>query len=211
MQYFINTSIASTVSLVHTSNSVGDYSPPGKCDRMNDMQKTQNCLLLKSDSILLSLLCASSLICIRQKHKISVKTEQAVLTTSDQSNFILDHLDGSIISRDPISRDHFQRSTFIFFRIHFSQHTSCSFQEFRDEDTTDLFLLERETELKKAQEEKRQIQLTVPGIINPHDLPEEMQDQLAPLPTPASTFYHHLIMPPRAHRGARACICKKPR
>ncbi|CAB3992025.1 exportin-1 isoform X1 [Paramuricea clavata] len=49
-------------------------------------------------------------------------------------------------------------------------------KEFRDEDTTDLFLLERETELKKAQEEKRQIQLTVPGIINPHDLPEEMQD-----------------------------------
>ena len=58
------------LSLVHTSNSVGDFSPPGKCDRMNDMQKTWNCSLLKSDSILL---CASSLICIRQKHKIADK------------------------------------------------------------------------------------------------------------------------------------------
>jgi hypothetical protein len=51
------------------SNSVGDFSPPGKCDRMNDMQKTC-CSLLKSDSIFL---CASSLICIRQKHKIADK------------------------------------------------------------------------------------------------------------------------------------------
>lgn len=50
------------------------------------------------------------------------------------------------------------------------------FQEFRGEDTSDLFLLEREAELKKAHEEKRQIQLTVPGLINPHDVPEEMQD-----------------------------------
>ena len=25
---------------VHTTNSVGDSSPPGKCDRLNDMQKT---------------------------------------------------------------------------------------------------------------------------------------------------------------------------
>ena len=28
------------LSQVHTSNSVGDFSPPGKCDRINDMQKT---------------------------------------------------------------------------------------------------------------------------------------------------------------------------
>ena len=28
------------LSLVHTSNSVGDFSP-GKCDRTNDMQKTR--------------------------------------------------------------------------------------------------------------------------------------------------------------------------
>jgi hypothetical protein len=29
-----------TLSLVHTTDSVDDFSPPGKCDRMNDMQKT---------------------------------------------------------------------------------------------------------------------------------------------------------------------------
>ena len=59
------------LGLVHTvHNSIGDFSPPGKCNRVNDMQKTQNCLLLKSDSILL---CASSLIYIRQKHKIANK------------------------------------------------------------------------------------------------------------------------------------------
>jgi hypothetical protein len=28
------------LSLIHTSNSVDEFSPPGKCDRMNDMQKT---------------------------------------------------------------------------------------------------------------------------------------------------------------------------
>ena len=52
------------------SQARGTRLPPGKCDRMNDMQTTENCLLLKCDSILL---CASSLICIRQKHKIADK------------------------------------------------------------------------------------------------------------------------------------------
>jgi hypothetical protein len=37
---------------------------------VHDMQRTWNCLLLKSDSILL---CGSSLVCIRQKHKIADK------------------------------------------------------------------------------------------------------------------------------------------
>ena len=56
-------------------HSVGDFSPPGKCDRMNDMQLfTCNCLLLKNDSILL---CASSLICIRQKYKIADRIASA--------------------------------------------------------------------------------------------------------------------------------------
>ena len=34
----------------------------------------------------------------------------------------------------------------------------------------------READLRHAEEEKRKIQLSVPGIINPHDMPEEMQD-----------------------------------
>ena len=49
-------------------------------------------------------------------------------------------------------------------------------QEFAGEDTTDLFLEERETSLRQAQEEKHKIQMSVPGILNPHELPEEMCD-----------------------------------
>lgn len=53
---------------------------------------------------------------------------------------------------------------------------SFPFQEFRSEDVSDLYLEEREQQLTSAQEEKRKVQLSVPGIVNPHDMPEEMQD-----------------------------------
>uniref|UniRef100_A0A3P9JFU9 Exportin-1 n=1 Tax=Oryzias latipes TaxID=8090 RepID=A0A3P9JFU9_ORYLA len=49
-------------------------------------------------------------------------------------------------------------------------------KEFAGEDTTDLFLEEREAVLRQAQEEKHKLQLSVPGILNPHELPEEMCD-----------------------------------
>merc|ERR1711988_1593940 len=49
-------------------------------------------------------------------------------------------------------------------------------REFTGEDDSDLFLEEREGALKKAQEEKRKIQIAVPGILNPHEMPEEMQE-----------------------------------
>lgn len=49
-------------------------------------------------------------------------------------------------------------------------------REYSGEDDTDLFLEEREAALRLAQEEKRRIQMTVPGILNPHEVPEEMQD-----------------------------------
>ncbi|XP_078491532.1 exportin-1 [Ciona intestinalis] len=49
-------------------------------------------------------------------------------------------------------------------------------KEFAGEDTTDLFLEEREATLSKAQEEKRRAQMAVPGIVNPHEVNEEMQD-----------------------------------
>ena len=49
-------------------------------------------------------------------------------------------------------------------------------QEYSGEDDTDLFLEEREAALRSAQEEKRRVQMTVPGILNPHEVPEEMQD-----------------------------------
>jgi exportin-1 len=37
-------------------------------------------------------------------------------------------------------------------------------------------LEEREETLKKIAEEKRKVQESVPGILNPHELPEDMQD-----------------------------------
>ena len=68
-------------------------------------------------------------------------------------------------------------------------------REFTGEDDTDLYLEEREvrnnqnctrfletkpnffqTALKAAQEEKRKVQMSVPGILNPHEVAEEMQD-----------------------------------
>lgn len=52
----------------------------------------------------------------------------------------------------------------------------CVLQEYTGEDDSDLYLEERLLALSQAQEEKRRVQLSVPGIINPHELPEEMQD-----------------------------------
>jgi len=49
-------------------------------------------------------------------------------------------------------------------------------KEFAGDDTSDLYLNEREETLKKAAEDKRRIQESVPGILNPHELPEDMQD-----------------------------------
>ena len=48
-------------------------------------------------------------------------------------------------------------------------------REFTGEDDSDLFLDEREAALKVAQEEKRKIQTSVPGMLNPHEA-EEMQE-----------------------------------
>lgn len=49
-------------------------------------------------------------------------------------------------------------------------------REYSGEDDSDLFLAEREMLLKQHEEEKRRRQMMVPGIINPHDIPEDMQD-----------------------------------
>ncbi|KAG8223595.1 hypothetical protein J437_LFUL004116 [Ladona fulva] len=49
-------------------------------------------------------------------------------------------------------------------------------REYTGEDDSDLFLEERERALQQAQEEKRRVQMSVPGILNPHEMPEEMQD-----------------------------------
>lgn len=49
-------------------------------------------------------------------------------------------------------------------------------REFSGADDSDLFLAEREQLLRQHEEEKRRRQMMVPGVINPHDIPEEMQD-----------------------------------
>eukprot|EP00795_Rhopilema_esculentum_P002799 gene2799-1022_t len=49
-------------------------------------------------------------------------------------------------------------------------------KEFQEEECSDLYLEEREAELRAAQEEKRKRQMAVPGILNPHEINEEMQD-----------------------------------
>jgi exportin-1 len=45
------------------------------------------------------------------------------------------------------------------------------------DDDSDLYLEEREQELKQAHDEKRRHALTVPGMLNPHEMPEDMQDE----------------------------------
>ncbi|XP_054006733.1 exportin-1 [Hylaeus anthracinus] len=49
-------------------------------------------------------------------------------------------------------------------------------REYTGEDDSDLYLEERENALRSAQEDKRRQQMAVPGILNPHEIPEEMQD-----------------------------------
>lgn len=53
---------------------------------------------------------------------------------------------------------------------------SLYLQEVTGDDDSDLYLEEREAALKKAQEDKLRVQMSVPGMLNPHELPEEMQD-----------------------------------
>ena len=55
-------------------------------------------------------------------------------------------------------------------------HSCYLCQEYSGDDPSDLYLEERETQLRQAAEEKRRQQLTVPGIINPHDRPDDMQE-----------------------------------
>ena len=48
-------------------------------------------------------------------------------------------------------------------------------QEFTGDDS-DLYLSDREAALRRAQDEKRKQQAAVPGILNPHEVSEQMQD-----------------------------------
>ena len=50
-------------------------------------------------------------------------------------------------------------------------------QEHAGDDTTSLYLEERESQIQQAAEEKRNKMLAIPGIINPHDRPDDMQQE----------------------------------
>lgn len=46
-------------------------------------------------------------------------------------------------------------------------------QEFSTEDNADLFLEENLAKKQADEDKARQAQLAVPGLVNPHDLPED--------------------------------------
>lgn len=55
----------------------------------------------------------------------------------------------------------------------------CDFfivQEYSGDDPTVLYLDIRENQIQQAAKDKRKQQLLVPGMINPHDIPDEMQE-----------------------------------
>ncbi|XP_018334478.1 exportin-1 [Agrilus planipennis] len=71
-----------------------------------------------------------------------------------------------------------------FFSLHqdipaFKEHLRdflVQIREYTGEDDSDLYLEEREKALQLAEAEKKRYQKLVPGILNPHEIPEEMQD-----------------------------------
>ncbi|EDW88521.1 exportin-1 [Drosophila yakuba] len=50
-------------------------------------------------------------------------------------------------------------------------------REATGEDDSDLYLEEREAALAEEQSNKHQMQRNIPGMLNPHELPEDMQDE----------------------------------
>lgn len=66
--------------------------------------------------------------------------------------------------------------------VQFKEHLRdflVQIREFTGEDDSDLYLEEREASLRVAEQEKRKVQMSVPGILNPHEIPEDMQDEVS--------------------------------
>jgi len=55
-------------------------------------------------------------------------------------------------------------------------HSMTIWCDLSGEDDSDLYLEERDAALRAAQDEKRKVHVTIPGMLNPHEIPEEMQD-----------------------------------
>ncbi|KFD59005.1 hypothetical protein M514_00168 [Trichuris suis] len=60
-------------------------------------------------------------------------------------------------------------------------------KEYAGEDVSDLYLEEKEQEMQVIMQEKRRIAALVPGMLNPHEIQEDMQDQTS-LPNPSSSL-----------------------
>ncbi len=67
------------------------------------------------------------------------------------------------------------RSVLLFWRFNCTGIIQYCLQEYSG-DAADLFLDMRESQIQQAAKDKRKQQLAVPGIINPHDRPDEMQE-----------------------------------
>lgn len=124
---------------------------------------------------------------IVESGKITVPLNPTVQTAKGQNNvqyvqdFVSDLLKGAF---SHLSEAQIKITVQGFFNLDqdvvaFKEHLRdflVQIREFSGQDDSDLFLDERESELKKKEDDKRRVQLSVPGIINPHDLPEVMDD-----------------------------------
>ncbi|XP_025018118.1 exportin-1 isoform X1 [Tetranychus urticae] len=119
--------------------------------------------------------------------KITVPLNPAVQSQTNQTNeqYVQDFVANLLKAAFPHLTDpQIQLTVRGFFKLDrditgFKEHLRdflVQIREFAGEDDSDLYLEEREEAMRIAEAEKRKLQMTVPGIINPHELPEEMQD-----------------------------------
>lgn len=119
--------------------------------------------------------------------KITVPLNPAIQSVSNQSNvqFVQEFVANLLKSAfSHLTDKQIQITVQGFFNLDqdiaaFKEHLRDFLVQIREhsgEDNSDLFLEEREASLRKAEEEKRRLIQSVPGILNPHALSEEMQD-----------------------------------
>jgi len=124
-----------------------------------------------------------------ETNKVTVSLNPATPTAGNGSNiaFVQDFVANLLRTAFPHLTDNQIKITVTgFFNLDqdipaFKEHLRdflVQIREFTGEDDSDLFLEERETALKKAQDEKRMIQIAVPGMLNPHEIPEEEMQQI---------------------------------
>jgi exportin-1 len=119
--------------------------------------------------------------------KITVPLNPVVQTPTGQTNvqFVKDFVTSLLKTAFPhLNEAQIKITVSGFFQLDqdvpaFKEHLRdflIQIRELSGEDDSDLFLEEREAALRKAEQEKREYQMSVPGILNPHEMNEEMQD-----------------------------------